>query len=252
MDDAATLIHHPMIDDTSPASKADPTIGPLSTEEPAAHDAASAATHDVRADFSAATSGDAPPAPTAEQVLESLLFASDSPLSAARLAELAGFDLTAMRVEQLLEVLNERYAANGASFRVQHIARGYQLLTLADFAPWLTKLDKQRHQSRLSGATLEALAIVAYKQPVIRADIEAIRGVACGDVLNRLREMGLVKIIGRAEIVGRPLLYGTTRKFLDVFGLADLDELPPMEALSLRRASAALDETRALRAAAGA
>lgn len=241
MDDAATLIHHPMIDDTSPASTADPTIGPLSTEEPAAHDAASAA-----------TGGGAPPAPTAEQVLEALLFASDSPLSAARLAELAGFELTAMRVEQLLEVLNERYAANGASFRVQHIARGYQLLTLADFAPWLTKLDKQRHQSRLSGATLEALAIVAYKQPVIRADIEAIRGVACGDVLNRLREMGLVKIIGRAEIVGRPLLYGTTRKFLDVFGLADLDELPPMEALSLRRASAALDETRALRAAAGA
>ena len=81
------------------------------------------------------------------------------------------------------------------------------------------------------------MSIIAYKQPVIRADIEAIRGVGCGEVVNRLREMGLIKIVGRAEIVGRPILYGTTRKFLDVFGLADLDDLPPLETLTLRRPS---------------
>ncbi|MBK8913173.1 MAG: SMC-Scp complex subunit ScpB [Phycisphaerales bacterium] len=264
MDDAATLIHHPMIDDTPPTSTA-PLALEATTEAREAGIESTVAPAEVIAErgdelchhapggaTAASADGSLSPSPTAEQVIEALLFASDSPLSAARLAELAGFELTAGRVEALLEALNERYAAIGATFRVQHIARGYQLLTLPEFAPWLTKLDKQRHQSRLTGATMEVLAVVAYKQPVIRADIEAIRGVACGDVLNRLREMGLVKIVGRAEIVGRPLLYGTTRKFLDVFGLADLDELPPMEALSLRRASAALDESRSLRAAAGA
>jgi segregation and condensation protein B len=99
----------------------------------------------------------------------------------------------------------------------------------------------QRAQTRLSPAALETLSIIAYKQPIIRADIEAIRGVAVGEVLNRLREMGLVRIVGRAEVVGRPLLYGTTKKFLDVFGLADLEDLPPLEALNLRRRKPAED-----------
>lgn len=191
-------------------------------------------------------------APTAAQIVEALLFASDAPLSAARLADLVG-DVTAGEVEHIMEELNARYAAMGATFRIQPIARGFQLMTLADFAPWLCKLDKQRSQTRLTGATLEVLAVVAYKQPIMRADIESVRGVACGEVLNRLREMGLVKIVGRAEIVGRPLLYGTTRKFLDVFGLSDLEELPPMEALTLRKPAAPAPESQpSLRAAAGA
>lgn len=166
-------------------------------------------------------------------VIEALLFASDVPLSAGRLAELAGMG-SAKDVRAHIETLNEKYAAVGLSFRVEAIARGYQMLTLPAYRTWLAKLDKHRGQSRLSAAALEALSIVAYKQPVIRADIESIRGVACGDVLNRLREAGLIKIIGRAEIVGRPMMYGTTRKFLDVFGLADLEDLPPMETLTLR------------------
>lgn len=116
------------------------------------------------------------------------------------------------------------------------------MLTLATYRQWLARLEKHRNQTRLTDAALETLSIVAYKQPVIRADVEAIRGVACGEVLNRLREMGLVKIIGRAEIVGRPMLYGTTRKFLDIFGLADLDDLPPMETLSLKRPEKAARE----------
>ncbi len=106
------------------------------------------------------------------------------------------------------------------------------------FRPWLKKLIKHRSNMRLTDAALETLAIVAYKQPVIRADVEAIRGVACGDVINRLREIGLIRIAGRAEVIGRPILYGTTRKFLDVFGLAGLDELPPMEALVIKRPAA--------------
>jgi segregation and condensation protein B len=174
------------------------------------------------------------------QIIEALLFAADAPLSAARLSELAG-GLSQRQVHEHVEQLNAKYAAAGLSFRIEAIARGYQMMTRPEYRTWVVKLNHQRLQTRLSAAALEALSIVAYKQPIIRAEIEAIRGVACGDVLNRLREMGLLRIVGRAEIVGRPMLYGTTRKFLDVFGLADLDDLPPMEALTLRRPPATAD-----------
>lgn len=176
-----------------------------------------------------------------ERVLEALLFAADSPLSAGRLAELIG-GCTPARVRQSVARLNDKYVDAGLTFRIESIARGYQMMTLPCYQPWLAKLNTQRAQTRLSAAALEALAIVAYKQPVIRVEVEAIRGVGCGEVLNRLREMGLVKIVGRAEVVGRPLLYGTTRKFLDVFGLADLDDLPPMEALATRHGAAPPEE----------
>lgn len=172
--------------------------------------------------------------PTPAQIVEALLFASDAPISAARLAEILG-DSGVAEVVELIRELNARYEAAGLSFRIEEIARGYQMLTLPVFQPWLARLTKQRSQTRLSDAALETLAIIAYRQPLIRADIEAIRGVACGDVVNRLREAGLVKIVGRAEVVGRPMLYGTTKRFLEVFGLADLNDLPPMEALTLRR-----------------
>lgn len=174
---------------------------------------------------------------SAAQIIEALLFASDTPLSANRIAELLGAG-SAADVRRHIDVLNEKYAALGLSFRIEPIARGYQMMTTPAFKPWLAKLDKQRSQTRLSEAALEVLSIVAYKQPIIRADIEAIRGVACGDMLHRLKDMGLIRIVGRAEIVGRPILYGTTKKFLDVFGLADLEDLPPMEALALRRSQA--------------
>ena len=98
---------------------------------------------------------------------------------------------------------------------------------------WLSKVLRARTETKLSPAAMETLAIIAYKQPVLRADIEAIRGVAAGDLINRLREMNLVKIVGRAEVLGRPMLYGTTKKFLEVFGLASLDELPQVEELTL-------------------
>ena len=179
--------------------------------------------------------------PETAQVIEALLFASDTPLSAARLAELARAG-TPTEIRIHIEQLNQKYAEAGLSFRIEAIARGYQMLTLPVFRPWLDKLDKQRSQTRLSPAALETLSIVAYKQPVIRAEIEAIRGVACGDLLIRLREMGLTRVVGRAEVVGRPMLYGTTRRFLDVFGLASLDDLPPMEAHTLKAQSKPVEE----------
>ncbi len=168
-------------------------------------------------------------------IIEAILFAADTPLSPARLAELAG-GCGPATVRECIEHLNGKYESCDLSFRIEAIAGGYQMMSLPAFRPWLARLDRQRSETRLSDAALETLAIIAYKQPIIRADIEAIRGVACGEVIGRLRELGLVRIVGRAEIVGRPILYGTTRKFLDVFGLADLDDLPPLEALKLRPA----------------
>lgn len=167
------------------------------------------------------------------RVVEALLFAADAPLSASKLSELVGAG-TQTEVRLAVASLNDQYRELGMSFRIEEIAKGYQMMTLAEYRPWLAKLNRQRSETRLSDAALETLAIVAYKQPIIRADIESIRGVACGDSLNKLRDLGLVRIIGRADVVGRPMLYGTTRKFLDLFGLADLDDLPPMEALKLR------------------
>lgn len=167
------------------------------------------------------------------RVVEALLFAADAPLSAAKLAELVGAG-TQTEVRLAIASLNDQYRDLGMSFRIEEIAKGYQMMTLPEYRPWLAKLNRQRSETRLSDAALETLAIVAYKQPIIRADIESIRGVACGDSLNKLRDLGLVRIIGRADVVGRPMLYGTTKKFLDLFGLADLDDLPPMEALKLR------------------
>lgn len=175
------------------------------------------------------------------QVIEALLFSSDAPLSAARLADLVESATPAV-VRKHIAAMNEKYARAGLAFRIEAIARGYQMMTLPDFRPWIAKLNKQRCETRLSAAALESLSIIAYKQPVIRADVEAIRGVACGEVVSRLREMGLIRILGRAEVVGRPLLYGTTKKFLDVFGLADIEDLPPMEALRVKPVSRPVEE----------
>ena len=170
-----------------------------------------------------------PPSVTTESVVEALLLSTDEPLPAARIAQLLGIG-DAGDVKRHVETLNERYAQCGASFRIEAIAKGLQLLTLPPYNHWISKLHKARADSRLSTAALETLAIVAYKQPILRADIEAIRGVAVGDMLVRLRDTNLVRIVGRAEEIGRPLLYGTTTRFLEVFGLASLKDLPKLDA----------------------
>ncbi len=173
-----------------------------------------------------------PEAPTdpqlSESVVEAILLSTDEPLNAGSIAEIAEL-ADAQEAKRIIEKLNERYEAAGAAFRIAAIAKGYQMLTLPEFDRWIQKLNKRRSDSRLSPAALETLAIVAYKQPALRADVEAIRGVAVGDMLARLREVNLVRIVGRAEEVGRPLLYGTTTKFLEVFGLASLKELPKLD-----------------------
>jgi segregation and condensation protein B len=167
--------------------------------------------------------------PTVESVVEAVLFASDEPLTATRLADIVGINVKQLRKH--IDDLNEKYKTNNNAFRVEQIAGGYQLLTLNGYNHWLKKLVRARDEGTLSQAALETLAIIAYKQPIIRADIEAIRGVAAGDMIRNLMYKGLVKIVGRAEVVGRPMLYGTTKKFLEIFGLNSLNDLPKAEEL---------------------
>jgi segregation and condensation protein B len=167
--------------------------------------------------------------PTVESVVEAVLFASDEPLADARLADIV--ETSAKQVRECIENLNNKYRANNSAFRIEQIAGGHQMLTLSLYNYWLKKLLRVRSDNKLSPAALETLAIIAYKQPVMRADIEAIRGVAVGEVIRSLSYKGLVKIVGRAEVLGRPMLYGTTKKFLEVFGLNTLKDLPKVEEL---------------------
>jgi segregation and condensation protein B len=166
---------------------------------------------------------------TVESVIEAVLFASDEPLTDARLANIV--ETSAKQVRQHIKNLNDKYQANNNAFRIEQIAGGNQMLTLSPYNHWLKKLLRARSDNKLSPAAMETLAIIAYKQPVMRADIEAIRGVAVGEVIRSLSYKGLVKIVGRAEVLGRPMLYGTTKKFLEVFGLNTLKDLPKVQEL---------------------
>jgi len=167
--------------------------------------------------------------PTLESITEAVLFACDEPLSPKRLANIAGAGVKQIR--RCIETLNKEYETNGHAFRIEEIALGYQMLTLSGYNDWLKKLISTRSDSKLSAAALETLAVIAYKQPVIRADVEAIRGVQAGEMIRSLMFKGLVKIMGRAEVLGRPMLYGTTKKFLQTFGLKSLRDLPKIEEL---------------------
>ena len=165
--------------------------------------------------------------------LEAVLFLAREPLSLRKLAQLASLtDGTEART--LLNSLRRRYDQRGSAFQVVQVAGGYQLLSRPDFAPWLRPHAAREQAVRLSPPALETLAVVAYRQPVLRAEVEAIRGVTCGEILRQLMDRDLLRIVGRSEELGRPLSYGTTRRFLQVFGLCNLDELPWAEQLRRR------------------
>jgi segregation and condensation protein B len=175
-----------------------------------------------------------PPArhPRTEELarLEATLFLAREPLTVRRLAKLARLD-DASRARVLLTELRLLLDAAGSAFRVELIAGGYQLLTRSAFGPWVRRLLDVPPGGRLSAAALETLAIVAYRQPVTRAEIESIRGVGSEEMLRQLMERDLVAIGGRAEDLGRPNVYVTTRRFLATFGLARLEDLSPVEPL---------------------
>ena len=166
------------------------------------------------------------------QIVEALLFSSDAPLTAADLAR-ADESLDEDRVEQAIAELRDEYDRTGRAFQVEEIAGGYQILSRPEFAVYLERFDTVPRNAKISGSALEALAVVAYRQPIGRAEVEEIRGVSSSGVMKTLQERGLIDIVGRGEGLGRPLLYGTTDRFLDHFGLASLDDLPPPEELSV-------------------
>ena len=164
--------------------------------------------------------------------VEVALFTSEKPMAPARINEIAAVG-GVRNVRRAITDLNDEYERSGRSFRIVEIAGGYQYQTQPEYGDVLTRLRKSRSDSRLSQAALETLAIVAYRQPVPRADIENIRGVACGEVLRGLMEKNLLRIAGRAEEIGRPILYGTTRHFLELFGMATIEDLPNAEQLRM-------------------
>lgn len=158
-------------------------------------------------------------------IIEALIFSTHHPLTPQRIAELLEVK-SQKSIKRAIHTLNEQYERSGRSFRVEQVAGGYQLLSLPEFGDYLKRLHQKEIDSKLTKAALETLAIIAYKQPILRADVEAIRGVACGETIRSLMEKHLVKIDGRAEEPGRPILYGTTKRFLELFGLNSVKDLP--------------------------
>ena len=163
-------------------------------------------------------------------ILEALLFSTHHPLTGQRLGELLDIKST-KAIRKAVQDLNQQYEDSGRTFRVEQVAGGYQLLSLPEYGDILKRLHQREADAKLSKAALETLAIIAYKQPILRADVEAIRGVACGETIRSLMEKHLVNIAGRAEEPGRPILYGTTKRFLQLFGLNNLKDLPQSEEL---------------------
>lgn len=207
--------------------------------------------------------------PSLASSVEAVLLTVDRPVSAARLAEALGLASNAattpsgqgaeqdgegeakpergtrkrrarggaasgageLAVRRCVDELNEAYEASGRSFRIVEVAGGFRVMTLPEFAGAVAAFHRARQTGRLSRAAIETLAIIAYRQPITRAHLEAVRGVACGEVLRSLMERRLVTIKGRAEELGRPILYGTTKEFLDAFGLGSLKDLPTVAEL---------------------
>ena len=162
--------------------------------------------------------------------LEAVLFLAREPLSTRKLAQFAGLaDGTEART--LIRRLNQAYDESGSAFRAEEVAQGFQLLSRPALGAWLRRLYYSPVETRLSAPAMETLAVVAYRQPVVRAEIEAVRGVECGEMLRQLMDRDLVRTAGRSDELGRPYRYATTRRFLQVFGLRHLEDLPPSEAL---------------------
>jgi segregation and condensation protein B len=183
------------------------------------------------------------------RIVEAVVLASPEPISAARIAELLP-RCNPTKVRALVKELNEAYVEAHRAFEIWEVAGGYQLRSLPEFAPYLKQIQKTR-PLRLSSAALEVLSVVAYRQPVTRAEIDQIRGVDSGAVLRTLLDRQLVRIAGHREVPGRPIVYATTRRFLEVFGLgrlADLPNLRELEEITDAEEDAAADETATLSA----
>jgi segregation and condensation protein B len=157
--------------------------------------------------------------------VEAALLVADTALSTRKLTQYALL-ADAAKARTLIDQLNVAYDQTRSAFRIERVATGYQLLTRPKFAPWLDKLHERQARLKLSAPAMETLAIIAYRQPITRADIEAVRGVACTEMLKQLMERDLIRITGEHDSLGRPYLYGTSRRFLELFGLKNTADLP--------------------------
>ncbi|HOO78440.1 MAG TPA: SMC-Scp complex subunit ScpB [bacterium] len=178
------------------------------------------------------TAAPAAAAPDLRGVVEALLFASSEPLSSARLASLASCEegeVSPGAVTAVIRELEAEYRELGRAFEVTRVANGYRLRTRREFAGYVQRMFNPRRYTRLSLATLETLAIIAYKQPITKLEIETIRGVGVDGVLKTLLDRELAKVVGQKEVIGRPYLYGTGERFLEHFGLSSLQDLPLVE-----------------------
>jgi segregation and condensation protein B len=160
-------------------------------------------------------------------ILEAVLFVSPEPVPVARLMSILG-TFSKAEVVQALGILTHDLDQDGRGIQVVQVAGGYRLVTKQEYGPWLKRMDKAKAAQKLSRSALESLAIIAYKQPLVRSEIEEIRGVETSGVLRTLCERKLVRIVGRKDVPGRPIMYGTTKFFLEHFGLQDLSQLPPL------------------------
>jgi len=172
-------------------------------------------------------------------VIEALLFASPDPLPIRAMRGVFGEEVTVETLKEALELLQERTSADGRGVVLAEVAGGWQFLTREEYFPWVRRIARTRAEEKITPAAIETLATVAYKQPVTRAEVDAIRGVLSGPIVRSLMDRGLVRVVGRAELPGAPFLYGTTRRFLEHFGLKSVKELPdPKELARLLQAQA--------------
>ena len=173
----------------------------------------------------------------AKRVIEALLFVFSQPLALKRLTEIIP-DLEAIQVRQIIQLLNDEYAAGRRAFAIQEVAGGYQIVTDQELAPWIKRAFQSPKPDSVTAATMETLAIIAYRQPVTKAEIEAIRGVDVTASLETLLERRFARVAGRKESPGRPFLYGTTMEFLRHFGLTSIEALPPMATPTIKEPTA--------------
>ena len=166
-----------------------------------------------------------------KSVIEALLFASEKPLTIEQVKKVLG-NLESNEIRKILDELKSEYAEDNRGICITEVAGGFQMITSPNFATFLKKLYKERHLERLSKPALETLAIIAYKQPLTKLEIESLRNVNVDGVMKNLLDKTLIRICGRKKAPGRPFVFGTTRQFLEYFGLKSLDELPKMEDFS--------------------
>jgi len=167
-----------------------------------------------------------------KNIIETLLFITDRPVKPNRLAEVVQADTR--RVREIIRQLQDEFAAQNRAVQIVEIAGGFQMATKAEYGRWVRRLYNEKMTTKLSNAALETLAIIAYKQPITRAEMEAIRGVDVAGPLERLLERSLVRVVGKKDTIGRPMVYGTTDEFLRLFGLNKIAELPDLQTFAAK------------------